>query len=139
MAIASQHPTRRNGAAAVEFALVAPLFIMLTFGMIEAGRMILVQQLLTNATREGARRAVLAGATESAVKAYVADYLNNTSVPVSESDVDVSPVPEAALANDSITVTVTVPYANISWLPTPAFAGGLSTMSAAATMRYEGD
>ncbi len=139
MALASQQKNGRRGAAAVEFALVAPLFIMLTFGMIEAGRMILVQQLLTNATREGARRAVLAGATESAVKTYVANYLTNTSVPISESDVDISPAPEAALANDPITVTVTVPYADVSWLPTPAFAGGISNMSSSATMRFEGD
>jgi Flp pilus assembly protein TadG len=130
---------RRRGAAAVEFALVAPLFIMLTFGMIEAGRMILVQQLLTNAVREGARNAVLVGATQSDVKSFVANYLSNTSVPVSASDVDVTPDPATAVADDAITVTVTVPYANISWLPTPAFAGGLSSMNAAATMRFEGE
>ena len=54
---------KRRGAAAVEFAVVAPIFLLLVFGMIEYGRMVMVQQVLTNASREGARCAVLDGAT----------------------------------------------------------------------------
>ncbi|MGB6041722.1 MAG: TadE family protein, partial [Pirellulales bacterium] len=50
---------KRRGVAAVEFALVAPLFVLMVMGMIEVGRAIMVQQVLTNASREGARRAVL--------------------------------------------------------------------------------
>ena len=58
-------PCRRNrqGAAVVEFAVVAPIFSMLVFGMIEFGRAIMVEQILTNAAREGARVAVLDSAT----------------------------------------------------------------------------
>src|SRR5690606_32800631 len=48
----------RRGASAVEFALVAPIFVLFVFGMVEYGRMVMVQQVLTNASREGARRAV---------------------------------------------------------------------------------
>jgi hypothetical protein len=69
----------------------------------------------------------------------VAAYLTNTTVPVTEDDVDVNPAPETALANDPITVTVSVPYSSVSWLPTPFFAGGVSNMDASATMRFEGD
>ena len=46
--------TKSRGVAAVEFALVAPLFLLFLFGMIEFGRMVMVQQVLTNASREGA-------------------------------------------------------------------------------------
>lgn len=46
---------KQRGAAAVEFAAVAPIFVLLLFGMLEFGRMVMVQQILTNATREGAR------------------------------------------------------------------------------------
>ncbi len=42
----------RRGAAAVEFAIVAPVFFLLVFGMIEYGRMVMVQQVITNASRE---------------------------------------------------------------------------------------
>ena len=38
---------------------VAPLLILLTMGMMEVGRMVMVKQLMVNASREGARRAVL--------------------------------------------------------------------------------
>ena len=66
---------RKRGAAAVEFAIVAPLFFMLLFGMIEYGRCVLVQQMLTNASREGARRGVLDGTTTQDVVDVVQSYL----------------------------------------------------------------
>ena len=46
----------------VEFALVAPLFFILLFGIIEAGRFIFYYETLNNATREGARYAIVNGA-----------------------------------------------------------------------------
>lgn len=49
------------GQALVEFALVAPIFFLLLFGIIEGGRFILYYQTLNNATREGARYAIVHG------------------------------------------------------------------------------
>jgi hypothetical protein len=49
----------------VEFALVAPLFFLLIFGVIEAGRFILFYETLSNATREGARYAIVHGSNSS--------------------------------------------------------------------------
>ena len=49
----------RRGATAVEFALVAIPFLLFGFGVLEFGRLILIQHLVTNATREGARLASL--------------------------------------------------------------------------------
>lgn len=46
----------------VEFALVAPLFFILLFGIIEAGRFIFYYETLSHATREGARFAIVNGA-----------------------------------------------------------------------------
>jgi hypothetical protein len=45
-----------------EFALIAPLFFLLLFGIIEAGRFIFYYEVLNNATREGARYAIVNGA-----------------------------------------------------------------------------
>ena len=42
--------------------MVAPVLFLIVFGMIEFGRMVMVQQVITNASREGARVAVLDGA-----------------------------------------------------------------------------
>ena len=53
---------RSRGQALVEFALVAPLLFLLILGTIEAGRFIFFHELLSNATREGARFAIVHGA-----------------------------------------------------------------------------
>jgi Flp pilus assembly protein TadG len=52
---------RSRGQALVEFALVAPLLFLLIVGTIEAGRFIFFYEVLNNATREGARYAIVHG------------------------------------------------------------------------------
>jgi Flp pilus assembly protein TadG len=49
-----------RGQSAVEFALVAPLLFLLIFGIVDFGRAMFYQNEITNATREGARIAILA-------------------------------------------------------------------------------
>jgi Flp pilus assembly protein TadG len=49
-----------RGAAAVEFALVMPILVLLLFGIVEFARVWNVKQVLTDAAREGARIAVVA-------------------------------------------------------------------------------
>lgn len=129
-----QHPDRR-GAAAVEFAIVAPLFFMLVFGCIEFGRALMVQQILTNASRVGAREAITLNASESEVISTASSYANSTSV--SGVNVSVSPNPSSAQAGDMVSVTVSVPFSNVSWIPAPWFMGG-ATLDATSTMRKEG-
>lgn len=53
--------TRRRGQAMVEFAIVLPVFVLLLFGIIEGGRFIFYYEVLNNATREGARYAIVHG------------------------------------------------------------------------------
>ena len=57
--------SRASGQALVEFVLVAPVFFLLLFGIIEGGRFILYYQTLNNATREGARYAIVHGSNSS--------------------------------------------------------------------------
>lgn len=125
----------RTGAAVVEFALVAPIFIMLVFGIIEFGRGVLVQQVITNATREGAREAALPESTVSSVKAKVVEFLADSSIEVSPSSVSVTPNPAAVINNEQIKVSVRVPYSSVSWIP-GNFLGGAS-LSASTKMRSE--
>jgi len=49
----------QKGAAAVEFALLLPVLVLITFGIIEFGLLMYNQQILTNASREGARAGVV--------------------------------------------------------------------------------
>jgi len=47
-----------TGASAVEFAVLMPFLVLLVFGIIEFGLLFYNQQVITNASREGARAAI---------------------------------------------------------------------------------
>lgn len=85
-------PRRRRreterGAAAVEFALVFPLFIAVLMGTIDYGYFFFSDQIVTNAAREGARAGTLvtpgvgaSAAAVSAASAAAATYLTNNGL-----------------------------------------------------------
>ena len=126
---------RRRGASAVEFAIVAPVFFILVFGMIEFGRMVMVQQIITAATREGSRVGVVPSATTSQVTTAVNNYLNGSSIKGATITVSPDP-PNSATYGSSVTVTVSIPFASVSWLPSPFFLKS-TTLSAQCVMRSE--
>ena len=51
--------TRSTGQGLVEFALVLPIFLLLLFGLIDAGRLVYQHSVLSQAAREGARLAAV--------------------------------------------------------------------------------
>ncbi|HET9519901.1 MAG TPA: TadE/TadG family type IV pilus assembly protein [Candidatus Limnocylindrales bacterium] len=58
----SPRPRSRSRAQALaEFALVAPIFFLILFGIIDFGRYVYYTQILNNAAREGARYAIVHG------------------------------------------------------------------------------
>ena len=75
---------KQKGAAVVELAIVSPVVFLLIFAIIEFGRMIMVQQVLTNASREGARRAILEQSTATSVIAHVNNYLASNTLSAAE-------------------------------------------------------
>lgn len=126
---------RRRGAAVTEFAIVAPIFFMMVVGFIEFGRALMVQQVLINASRVGARMASTTGATSTAVQSAVQSYASGVAVP--GVTVAVTPNPATAAAGTAITVTTSVPFNNVSWMSSPWFLGG-RTLTANSQMRKEG-
>jgi Flp pilus assembly protein TadG len=127
----------RKGTAVVEFALVAPLFILLVFGIMEFGRMVMVQQVMSNAVREGARVAVVDGATAEEVTEAVNRSLRMAAVP--DAEVTVSPEdPGSAALGDPISVTAQLTYGEVSWLPTPMYVDRAHPLQASCVMRREG-
>jgi Flp pilus assembly protein TadG len=127
----------RRGAAVVEFAIVAPVFILLVLGMVEVGRGIMVQQVITNAAREGARRAVLDGATDSSVISDVRTYLQNAGFSASQANAaTIDPdIPTAKYGNPA-SVTVSIPYSQVGWVPLPQYLGS-KILTSSSTMRCE--
>lgn len=111
------------------------MFFLLILGMVEYGRMVMVQQVITNASREGARQAVLDGATTAEITNIVNAYL--TSGSISGATVTVAPNPPTnAEFGDPVTVTVSIPFNQVSWLPSPMYLGG-KTLTASTVMRRE--
>jgi len=127
----------RHGAAAVEFALVAPLFILMVFGILEYGRMVMVQQVLTNAVREGARAAVLDGATIAGVRTSVNNYLTQASVPAATVNVNDGVEPSALQQGAPVTVTAQLAFGQVSWLPSPMYISKTRQLQASCVMRRE--
>lgn len=108
-----KHKNLESGAALVEFVIVLPFLLFLLMGIIEFGLLFYNQQVLTNASREGAR-AGISHLNESEIKAVVVNYCQDRSITfdtmpdVIPDDVDVSGVPGSY--PDDLTVTVTYDY-----------------------------
>lgn len=107
---------RRRGAAVVEFAVVAPLLFLLILGLIEFGRMLMVQQILTNGAREGCRKAVLPGITTADVDSAIDNYMAGATISGHSKSYNPSN-PGTAVQGTVVEVTVSVPYNQVSWLP----------------------
>jgi Flp pilus assembly protein TadG len=73
------HNKVRRGAALIETAIALTTFIVLTFGIFEHGRILMMRQLLENAAREGARQAMVGTGTLTTanIQAIVTNYLVN--------------------------------------------------------------
>jgi Flp pilus assembly pilin Flp len=72
----------RSGAAAVEFALVFPILVVVLLATFEFGRVWNIQQVVTDAAREGSRRAVVKdGLTGAAKQSAVVNSILNRLTP----------------------------------------------------------
>jgi hypothetical protein len=78
-----------SGQALVEFLMVVPILLMLFFGIVELGAAWRTFQVVTNTAREGARAAVLPGATEAGVTAIVNGRLATGGLNAAEATVDI--------------------------------------------------
>jgi Flp pilus assembly protein TadG len=125
----------RNGAAVVEFAIVGPLMIMLTMGMMEVGRVVMVKQVMVNASREGARSAILPSTSASDVITLVQSQLTGAAINGATVTVNPSSLTSAA-GGTPVTVTVSVNANQVSWIPNPLFTLN-KTITASTTMRRE--
>jgi Flp pilus assembly protein TadG len=134
----------------MEVALTLPLVLLVSVSIFEFGRAYQTWQVLTNAAREGARVAVLPGATASQVQARVQQYMNDGALdPNSIAAATVTPdfnqtvsIGGAATASASL-VTITYPFQFIVMNPVAQLVvngstvGSPFTMTVSAKMRNE--
>lgn len=115
---------RRSGVAAVELAVCLPLLLLMLVGVWEVGRFVEVQQLLSNAVREGGRQASTGNKSLTEVKDYVVTYLKTNGITtVSASDVTFQNLtdssrtdPRDAEQMDRLRVSVSVPANDVRWV-----------------------
>ena len=103
----------RRGVTTVEVALTFPILMLILTLSIEAARLNTLRNTLENAAYEGARRAIVPGASATDVENSVRLILR--SINTKDAVVTINP---ATLGNTSgpVTVTVDVPIASNSWV-----------------------
>ena len=146
----SQHP--RRGAAIVEFAIIAPVFLTLVIGLMEAGQALRAANIMAAAVREGGRLAAMdwngfvpeGWTPNEKVISDVRNFLNASGLPgntatillVSAEGADAGE--EFVLTDPGNTyrlfrVSVQIPYADISTFPSTFMAG--QTLTSELTFR----
>ena len=134
--------TNENGAAALEFALVLPLLLLLIFGIIEFGIILFDKAVLTNSCREGARAGIVSKSprlTRPEINNIV-DNCQDHLITFGASPtlvLDTTPTNPAALFNDDLQVTATYNY---DFFLMPSFIPGLPQtlpITATTVMKYE--
>ena len=114
-----------------------PFIIMFALGVIEFSRALTVQQVLTNAVREGARQATLDGSSSAEVKEKVAENLTIGKIDSTAGEVTITPTSlDGAKSGTTVTVAVQVPYNKVSWLPMPRYLGN-TVLGSQCSMRHE--
>jgi Flp pilus assembly protein TadG len=141
---------RRKGTAAAELAVCLIPLMTIVMGIIECGRLMMVEEVTINASREGARLASLSGATigsmsstgSTEVDYRVLSYLTAAGVPTSSVTITVTDLDQPSLTDltqanpgDRIQVQASMPFTSVA-LCTPWFFGH-ATITGTSTMMKE--
>jgi Flp pilus assembly protein TadG len=101
----------QGGASAVEFALIAPLLFTLLLGIIQYGSLFLIQNRMTDAARDTARRLAVGDiGNESDAEDYAVAQLADMS-PRFKATATLPHAPD-----HDVSVTITVPKEDVAWV-----------------------
>ncbi len=131
----------RSGVAMLEMAIVLPILLLLVLGIIEMGRVMMINQMTTNACREACRRAIVPGMDHDTVISIVNGYLDASGISQTGRQVTVrnangqSSRLEDIGSHEPVTIQVQAPYSENTWGFT-SIMGGKALVSQ-STMRRE--
>ena len=131
---------RTYGQSLAEFALIAPVFLMMVLGVVDLGRVFYSYEALANATREGARYCALhahdtyAKNVSSDTRTRVTDELGGS---VSNLSVASPACDTSVVTGEPVTVTASTTFTPITPLISALFSGGTLTLTASATMKMQ--
>jgi Flp pilus assembly protein TadG len=131
----------QKGVAAVEFALVLPLLVMLAFGIIEFSLLLYDKAVITNASREGARAGIVSQSPRVAdgdIQTIVDNYCKSYLITFSTGTIPVTTIAREGINfGDDLTVNVSYSY---TFLVLPQFVTGVTgpiNLTATTVMRME--
>ncbi len=130
-----QKKTNRRGTAAVEFAMVAPIFFLLIFGSIEFASVHITQCAMENAAFEGARKGIVPGATAAGCKSVAEELMRGARI--NEFTVNVTPA-TITPTTDSIKVRISVPMTANNKFGLSSFLNGQTLVKAIELPRQAG-
>jgi len=134
-----------RGAAAIEFAIILPLLLLILFGIIEFSVAFFDKAVITNASREGARVGILfrpdprsAASEDTEIQNTINNYIQDNLVTFGASSAATTTISRTGFSmGNSLTVTVTYPY---TYLVLPGFVTTLTspvTLTATTVMNME--
>lgn len=137
-----RHSKSEHGAAAIEFALVLPVLLLLLFGIIEFGLLLFNKAVLTNAAREGARFGIVSATprkTDDEIEDTVTSYTAHNLVTFGSPNVPaVTPTHvDGQEFGDPLTVTVTYQYQFLVMNSLVPVLDENIELKAESTMNYE--
>ena len=122
-----------GGVAAVEFAFVLPVLVILLAGMIQFGLVLFTQHNMGEVTRETARRVAVGALTQTQAVQFAEDQLVGLSTTF---DIDVT-VPDPSDPTDTdVEVVITAPMEDVAVIDILGILEG-RTLHASSTMREE--
>jgi Flp pilus assembly protein TadG len=116
------------GAVAVEFALLAPILIMLLLGLLEFGRAYNTQITLSNAAREGARVMAIENSQTAAVAAATRASSSLGPLTMEFSTSPVASIPATCSATNQVTLVVRYSLNTMTGIAGPFAMQGRGTM-----------
>lgn len=127
------------GQAVVEFALVAPIFLLLLFGMIEFARAFNAYLVITNVAREAARTAVLDdnAITSDSVRSLISSGLHSASLDRDAAVVELTGVDGPAGTPARVVIRYPFQLTMLGRFGGSLPSGGGITLATAVVMRNE--
>lgn len=125
-----------RGQSLLEFALVTPVFLWITVGIVDLGAGITSYNLLANAAREGARAGIYPATTDADIIAGVnSQTLILGTIPASR--ITITPAAPASRVSGS-TITVALSHTYVPFTPLLSIAVGTGIpMTSTSTMMIE--
>ncbi len=126
----------RSGIAAVEFAIILPVALLLVLGSLQSAQVFYLQKHLLAAAQSATRTGTIQGSTEAQVKSALSTYLSVTDIGADYQST-ITGVGTTSNGDSLVTVQVTHNVALFAEIPAMGWSTPTIPISASVTMRHE--